>query len=249
MTNDAKGVLPDRTEISARLHDKTCVIEALGTQSSLSDVAEQLLWISTTLRMPSGASAGMSLCAAKLIPKKASGHDSTPIPQRYQHRWLGNVDFRVIYTTNSVPEGHWPAEGGCWVALFPSCPVTIGYPIPSREPNRRGLELPLDIMVSLIDADRVTPFGHDLIIKGYSDLFYATEHKSGCIMWHLICNKRDPVLGVSRISFADRRIPRSTDQTLASLPPDDILCMRHIVGWTTMVRSNAGQFIARIAGF
>jgi hypothetical protein len=246
MTEYAKGVLPDRTEISARLHDETCVIEALGTQSSLSDVAEQLLWISTTLRMPSGAATGMTLCSAELVPTTTTDDEAILIEQTYHQRCLGKVDFRVVYKTNPLPKGL--AEGDCWMELFPSCPVTIGYPIPSRKPQRPGLELPLDIMVSLVGADRVTPFGHDLIIKGYSDLFYATDHTDGCVMWHLICNKRDPVSGTSRISFADRRIPRPTEQTPSLLRPGDVLEMRHIIGWTTTIKSNAGQFIAQIAG-
>lgn len=250
ITNYAKGVLPDLTEITARLtRDGTCVLEALGTQSGLSDVAEQLLWISTTLRMPSGGAAGMTLHSAELVPTGTLEYEATSVDQKYYQRWLGKVEFRVVYNTNPVPEGHRLAEGGCWLGLFPSCQVTIGYPIPSRKPQRLGLELSLDMMVSLIGADRVTSFGQDLIIKGYSDLFYATEHNEGCMMWHLICNKRDPVLGMSRISFSDTRIPRPTDQTPSLLQPDDVLCMRHIVGWTTTIRSNAGQFIAQIAEF
>lgn len=247
MIDCREGVLPDRTEISARLHN-TCVIEALVTQSSLSDVAEQLVWISTTLRTHSGTATAVTLCSAELLPTTNLDHEVTPVEQTYFQRCLGKVDFRVEYTTNPVPEGHWPAEGDCWAELFLSCSVTIRYLNPSRKPQRPGLEVPLDIMVSSIGADQVTPFGHDLIIKGYSDLFYATEHNDGYIMWHIICNKRDPASGISRISFADGRIPQPADRRVSLPRPSDVLCMRHIVGWTAAVKTNASQLIAQSAG-
>lgn len=246
ITDQAEGVLPDRTEISARLQDKTCVIEALGTQSSLGDLAEQLLWISTALRSPSSATAGMTLCSSELVPIVPS-HGSLPIEETYHQRCLGTVDFHVAYKTTLFPDQPGPAEGDCWMQLFSSCRVVSGYPIPTRNPQRPGLELPLEIMASLVGADRVTPFGHDLVIKGYSDLLYATEQNEGCIIWHLICNKGELTSSIPRISFADTRIPRPADHMLSLLQPSDALLMRHIVGWTTTVRSNAGQFVAETA--
>lgn len=246
-TNCATVILSDRTEISARLDDQSCVIEAFGTESGLGDVAEQLLWISTALRMPSAVQ-GMALCSAELIPTTSStlAQRDTLLDRESYRECLGVVAFRVAYTANSLPEGVWHAEGDCWMELFSSFPVVTGYPIPSRNPRRPGLEIPLDIMAPLIGADRITPFGNDLIIKGYSELFYATEYNNDCVMWHLICNKSDTEGESSRISFADRRIPQSTGQILSLLRPVDALCMRHIVGWTSTVRSNAGQLVARI---
>lgn len=240
MADCVTDMLPDRTVISARLDDESCVIEAFGTQSGLGDVAEQLLWISTSLRTSSVAAKGISLWSAELVPTTSLPPKATLLDKEYYHECLGVVDFLVVYTANSLPEGTWRPEGDCWTALFSSCPLVTGYPIPSRNPRRPGLEIPLDIMAALIGADRITPFGHDLIIKGYSDLFYATERHEDCIMWHLICNKGNPDGGSSRISFADRRIPQSTDQSLAGLQPGEVLSLRHIVGWTDVVRSNAG---------
>lgn len=248
MTDWAIVVLPDRTDISARLDDNACVVEAFGTQSGLGDVAEQLLWISSALRKPSGTAKGMVLWSAQLVSTTIPAHKATLLDKTYYSRCLGSVGFHVVYTANTPPEGAWPTKGDCWMELFSLCPVVIGYPIPSRNPRRPGLEIPLDIMAGLIGADRITPFGNDLIIKGYSDLFYATEHHRDCIMWHLICNKGKPEGGSSRISFADRRIPHSTDQGLALLRPGDVLSLRHIVGWTNMVRSNAGQCMFEIGG-
>lgn len=248
MADCAIDMLPDRTVISARLDDESCVIEAFGTQNGLGDVTEQLLWISTSLRTSSVAATGISLCSAELVPKTTLPPKATLLDEEYYHECLGVVDFDVVYTANPLPEGNWLAEGDCWIDLFTSCPLVIGYPIPTRKPRRPGLEIPLDIMAALIGADRITPFGHDLIIKGYSDLFYATERHAGCIMWHLICNKGNPEGRSSRISFADRRIPQSTDQSLAVLQPGDVLSLRHIVGWTNIVRSNAGQSIYQIVG-
>lgn len=242
MTDCAIDVLPDRTRISARLDDRNCVVEAVGTQSGLGDVAEQLLWISTSLRKPPGAYAGMSLCSAELVPTTTLAHKATLLDEAFYRQCLGVVTFQVRYNTNSPPEGACPAEGDCWRELFPSCSVVIGYPIPSRTPGMWGLEIPLDIMAALIGADRITPFGRDLIMKGFSDLFYATEHHDDYLMWHLICNKHDPEFGTSRISFADRRIPQPTGHRLSLPRPVDALCMRHIVGWTGVVKSNAGMF-------
>ena len=245
-TDCAKDVLPDRTQISARQDGKICIIEALGTQCGLSDVAEQLLWISATLIKPSGPATAMTLCSAELLPTTTPDHGNAHLDMKYQPRCLGKVAFRVAHTTNPLQEVS-PGEGDCWMQLFRSHPVVVGYPIPSRKPQRPGLELSLDIMASLIGADRVTLFGQDMVMKGYCDLFYATEHHDHFIMWHLLCNKSETPSEMSRISFADKRIPRPTDQRLSLLRPGDALCMRHIVGWTNTVRSNAGQSVAQIA--
>lgn len=242
MTNWTTDVLPGRTEISARLDDKVCAIEAFGTQSGLGDVAEQILWISTALRMPSAAN-GMTLYSAELVPITTSSHQATLLDRKRYSECLGVVNFGVVHTANPIIEGAWPAKGDCWMNLFSSYPVVMGYPIPSRNPQRPGLEIPLDIMAALIGADRITPFGNDLIIKGYSDLFYATEHHEDCVMWHLICNKSNSQGGSSRISFADKRISQPTGQRLSLLRPVDALDKRHIVGWTSTVRSNAGQSV------
>lgn len=240
-------MLPDRTEISAHLDARTCVIEAFGTQSGLGDVAEQLLWISTALRKAPGATKGMTLCSAELVPTTTLDHETLLHKTLYQ-QCLGVVAFRVVYNANPAPKGTLSTRGDCWMELFPSCPVVTGYPIPSRNPQRPGLEIPLGIMAALIGADRITPFGHDLIIKGYSDLFYATEHHDNFTMWHLIRNERNPELGSARISFADERIIQLADQGLAclNLKLDDV---RHIVGWTNTVKSNAGQCIPQIGVF
>lgn len=237
-------MLPDRTQISAHLDETSCVIEAFGTESWLGDVAEQLLWISTALRMPS-ATTGMTLCSAELVPTTTPAHQTTLLDKKCYQECLGVVDYRVVHTADPLTTA-WPAKGDCWMNLFSSCPVVMGYPIPTRKPRRPGLEIPLDMMAALIGADRITPFGNDLIIKGYSDLFYATEHHDDCVMWHLICNKSNSEDGSSRISFADRRIPQPTGQSLSLLRPIDALHKRHVVGWTSTVRSNAGQSVDQI---
>lgn len=247
MTDYAKDLLPDQTQITARLHDDVCAIEAFGIQSGLSDVAEQLLWVSTALRKPASTASAMTLHSAKLIPQIFPDREIPYLDKECYQRCLGKVAFRVEYTATPLPEGQQSAGGGCWMELFRSCPVVMGYPIPSREPRRPGLELPLDIMASLIGADRVTPFGHDLIMKGYSDLLFATECHEGFIMWHLICNERESGSWTSRISFADTRIPRPADHELSHVRPGDVFDHRHIVGWTSTVRLNAGQSVARIA--
>lgn len=188
----------------------------------------------------------MVLWSAELVPTTTLAHEATLLDKTCYSRCLGLVTFHVVHTANTPPGGAWPTNGDCWMELFSSCPVVIGYPIPSRNPRRPGLEIPLDIMASLIGADRITPFGHDLIIKGYSDLLYATDRHGDYIMWHLICKKGNPEGESLRISFADRRIPQSTDQSLALLRPGDVLSLRHIVGWTNTVRSNAGKCVSQI---
>lgn len=200
-------------------------------------MAEQLVWISTSLRTSSAT--GMALCSAELIPATPLSHKTRLLDKKCYRECLGVVDFRVVHTANPLTTA-WPAKGDCWMNLFSSCPVVMGYPIPTRNPERPGLEIPPDIMAAMIGADRITPFGNDLIIKGYSDLFYATEHHDDCVMWHLICNKSNSEDGSSRISFADRRIPQPTGQSLSLLRPIDALDKRHVVGWTGTARSNAG---------
>lgn len=198
-------------------------------------MAEQLLWISTSLRKPSGEATERTLCTAELIPENFLNHGTIPY-KHYHQRCLGVVAFRVVYTADPLLKESRATEGDCWMELFRSSSLVAGYPIPSRKHRMPGLEMPLHIMACLIGAERITPFGHDLIIKGYSDLFYVTGIRDEYLIWHLICNKDTQ----ERISFADARIPLPTDHKLSLLRPAEVLSMRHIVGWTNTVRSNAG---------
>jgi hypothetical protein len=82
------------------------------------------------------------------------------------------------------PLDHEPglSNGSCWHKLFRNCEITAGYPIPSRKWEQPGLDIPLNMMADLIRAERVTQFGLNLVIMGFSSLLYATDYQDGVIL-------------------------------------------------------------------
>ena len=49
-------------------------------------------------------------------------------------------------------------NGSCWYDLFQRPAIAQGFPVPARDPEKVGLEIPLHIMAALAQAKRFTLF-------------------------------------------------------------------------------------------
>jgi hypothetical protein len=128
-------------------------------------------------------------------------------------------------------------KGQCWHNLFRHCVVVSGYPISSRPNRRPGLEIPLEMMANLANAERITCFGDNLVIKGFATALFPSLCEDRCVFWHLVYNEDG-----SRISFADNRIlvPAEDRPALKHLQIENMIHARHIVGWAAEIRNNTG---------
>lgn len=231
------GVTSDVTKIKAELREDILQVEVSGTMFGLAEVTEQLLWISTALQTSKNWGADLNFASVRGASfEKNSHYSSVEASSAGQH--VGTLCCAVIFSSRQLHEHRPPTRGRCWHHLFRRCDIVAGYPIPSRPLQQPGLEIPLDMMVSLIGADRVTPFDSNLIVKGFSALLFLSDHQDQCLFWHLLYNEDG-----SQISFADRRIDpeAETDPELLQLRPSDAMGARHIVGWAAEIKQNAGM--------
>jgi hypothetical protein len=125
----------------------------------------------------------------------------------------------------------------CWRQLFHNAVVVRGYPTLSRTQTQRGLEVPLDLMAGLGNADYLTEFDGVPVLKGFSNMFVATAISARSIQWHFLCSRDG-----GRISYLEARKYRKLLQSNDSLSgPSIVTVTRHFVGWASSVRRLAGK--------
>lgn len=127
------------------------------------------------------------------------------------------------------------SNGMCWKGMFRNAIVACGFPIRSRPECEPGLEVPLPMMISLAAAPRLTIFGGQTILKGFSSLLALVREKSQTALWHFGCNKDR-----TRIPFtwAETYQDESVSQHLTL---QELQNRRHFVGWTDSVIRLAGM--------
>jgi hypothetical protein len=141
------------------------------------------------------------------------------------------VSFQVV-DIKPFPHGEGP-NGSCWRPLFRNPIVVRGYPILARFGGEKGLELPLNIMVGLGQATRVTNFDGGLVIKGFSTMFCPTQRMQNSVLWHLLVNQDG-----DRISYL------SAEGARAPIHEVDAPCLersRNFLGWASSVEIHAGM--------
>ncbi|ETS80187.1 hypothetical protein PFICI_07716 [Pestalotiopsis fici W106-1] len=240
LVHDPKGshhhILPDKTEISVEIDGEAVLVESTGTEYGLAEVTEQLLWLSAALQQPTDELYTKLIVAEPtgvFIPTKESKRPSKAPGFAPEH--IGTVDCSVNFISEPLELSPEDSSGSCWQSLFHHRMIANGYPIPPRRSKRPGLEIPLDMMAALAGADRLTTFGERLLLKGFSTILFPSTLDDDCIFWHL--ERTD---GNSRISFADKRIP-PTSQTESFAYVGQINQARHIVGWAANVKQKIGK--------
>jgi hypothetical protein len=152
----------------------TLVIKAYGTTKSLTELSQQLMWLSTVLRRP-----------------------------RTGHLTVSNADFRCIsygrYQLRLLElEPITEKAPVCWHSLFGSGVIASEYPIPERR-NEVGIEIPLQLMLRLARVLSVATYEGGVILNGFSTLLFPTSFSSSpsvdskisdSVQWHLVSNKQ-----------------------------------------------------------
>jgi hypothetical protein len=215
--------------------------EATGTKYGLAEVVEQLFWISTALQTPTDEP-GVSL-------NSADASATVSIHNNFQRRQetgqvfaqhVGAVHCKVGFQSHRQQTQ--PTRGNCWHNLFRHCAIVSGYPIPPRPSQRLGLDIPLDMMAALADADRMTTICGNLVLKGFSTLLFPTHIEDKTMFWHLIYNEDG-----SRVSFTDPRIiiTPEMESVMRRLRPEDANDSQHVIGWSAELKNNVGMYKSR----
>ena len=93
----------------------------------VANIFQQMIWMATALRV--SKSECIQYSAFQLRSTKEL-----------------EVSFNVSFSTLDLSE----QEQSCWLSLFTNPVITRGFPIPDRDNQERGLEIPLEIWGLLV---------------------------------------------------------------------------------------------------
>lgn len=126
----------------------------------------------------------------------------------------------------------------CWHGIFRNPFIARGYPIPSRKAQESGLELSIDLMLTLAQAFHSVVYCGVLLLKGFSTLLAPTKKEAGSVSWHFMFNQAG-----ARQTYNDG-LEHSRLRHL-----DDAIFdgARHFVGWSQSAEFLVGQYSFSIA--
>ncbi|KAK5034519.1 hypothetical protein LTS07_003440 [Exophiala sideris] len=85
-------------------------------------------------------------------------------------------------------------------------------------------------MTALMGSRQIDSFNGKCIVKGFAGVLYPTKATPNLLNWHLVFNEDG-----SGVSYLDERI-----QSECSIRDVDFVSVRHIVGWCSEAKYNAG---------
>ena len=137
-------------------------VSVYGSAEFIIQVAQQLVWLASTFRIPQQGVLSESEASIKF-----RGEDSFDIRL---------LDLRPIQKS----------QHGCWHAIFVNSVIARGFPIPDRPGGEIGIELPFELMTSLAHVRYSTIFDGGIVLKGFTSMLFPTSAVSlhDSIQWH-----------------------------------------------------------------
>lgn len=207
-----------------------CPISVTGSPYLVAELAEQIAWLASTLRVPPVSQGNVSCTprAEDIKTKTVGQRTSGPVVEG---------ECRIVFDFEEAPVAHDASCGFCWAALFSKAILVSGYPITRRPEANTGLELSLGTMAYLNQSRQVVQLGEKIALKGFSSLLVATLASAGIVVWHLLLSG-DPD---ERISYIDPRIESLNANVSDKVSLRGLEGSRHIVGWC----ANATEFCGK----
>lgn len=240
-----------------QLKGDSVIAEITGTKYGVAEVAEQFLWLSSALRQ-TNEEAAISLNQGDLYVQHIVINDEDRSKYAVNgSRFVGTLHVKAQYESRPVKPNDasktvvTAKHGECWRAMFGTAHIVAGYPIPSRKPRTPGLEISFELMTTLVRAERITPIGSALLLKGFSELLYTSQLVGNIAYWHMISNiskeaaprTLDPAPDHAYwIEYTDKRVTPIDDSVLDIVPSRLLEAgyLRHVVGWDADIRSLIG---------
>jgi hypothetical protein len=154
-------------------------VAVTGTLDTITDVMEQLAWITAVFRRPSPAQLTVSDIDFKAGISMDT--DSKMVP--------GIPHFELsLYPPELSLCASPDAPGQCWAKLF--CESILAYRFPTPKDNRpvnsRGLEIQFDIMTAAAGIRYPVSSGQRLILAGESVLLVPLARSGNTVQWHFL---------------------------------------------------------------
>ncbi|KAF2015665.1 hypothetical protein BU24DRAFT_491882 [Aaosphaeria arxii CBS 175.79] len=217
--------LTDGTTIEVTLESSRTKIMACGGQATLVELCEQFAWLGAALR--SGPSVGQHSVTPRV---KAMKNDisvsNTP-----------SITVEIVFEVVPIPkEVSASLEGTCWHAMFSAPMVVTGFPIRSRDMDERGLEISLDMIITLAETQFATHYDAMLLLKGFHTMLVPTMYRIDSITWHFLFTTE------RRIPYHHfRKYCRDCVSTRSfNVDTLESQTIRHFVGWASETSKHLG---------
>ncbi len=221
------------------MNESKFIVQVVGTESSIVEVAEQLGWLGAALRT-SPCDYGIALCTPKVFVASnitSSAVDASSHVSAFPTHSTNIAAFKIGFSFRRLATDAKDSNGQCWQKLFVNPILVEGYPIARRLESVKGLEISLGVMANLLQVPRVTWFGVTPILKGFSAVAIPTKLIGGTMLWHLIFNEDTN----QRISYDDSRIRSILGPNAEPVDVSNLERTRHILGWCAQVKSLTGS--------
>ncbi|ERF69251.1 hypothetical protein EPUS_09068 [Endocarpon pusillum Z07020] len=226
--------LSDGSGFECSVSDSHLQVFASGMQASLVEIGEQLAWLGAALQR-SPNTTKMAYTTARVVDLRSTSSQETTSAQALA------ISMKIHFLTDVLDEATLGLahRGCCWHLLFHKPVIVQGYPISPRTHNEKGLEISLDLMAGLGNANYLTEFHGIPVLKGFFTMFVATVCSDDSLVWHFLCSKNE-----KRISYSEA-VKYHPDGITGPKPENpNGEAIRHFVGWAPSVRRLAGTFDA-----
>lgn len=186
-----------------------------GVARTIAEVGEQFAWLGSALRAST---------------RRHGLQYSIPLLRQQIVAPLQTQSYVLEFSTVDA-ESAQVSDGQCWHDLFVNPVIVKGFPIPSRHDPNTGVEMPLDMMASLIGSGKIDRFHGKAMIKGFSAILIPMKRSSDVLIWHLVANKEG-----GHISYTNDAILGAID-----VKDEDLTSLRHVVGWCSRALFFAGK--------
>jgi hypothetical protein len=209
----------DTLSLRFSIYADCITIDTAGDPLFLAETAEIMVWLSTACRA-SAAHDEIQVGRMDLQQVKDYRNDVS---------FVGELTLEDVTASGEKGVSH----ATCWHGMFRNPVLAHGYPIPSRMSQEQGLELSIDLMLTLAQAFYGVVYCGVLMLKGFSTLLAPTKKENGSVTWHFIFDNTG-----ARQSYNDG-LQHSRLHTL-----DDAIFdgARHFVGWSASAEFLTGEY-------
>ncbi|GAB7325025.1 hypothetical protein MBLNU13_g08823t2 [Cladosporium sp. NU13] len=183
-------------------------ITAIGYPLFISSAAEILVWLSTSCRA-STKKDQTEACRMHLTKGIERGTDLT---------------FTAKLETVNKVESESSLHATCWYGMFRDPVIAHNYPTPHRTRQELGLELSLNMMLTLARTFWAAIYDGVLLLKGFNVILTPTSKVGDSVVWHLTVDRSG-----ERLSY-NAGLGHSCIHSVGEAIFDGA---RHFVGWTT----------------
>jgi hypothetical protein len=147
------------TSLSIHIASPDVLVDVIGSRTTVVEVAQIFAWLGAAMRSSSTQKIEYSEVNLDSVGGNTTGR------------------FEMRFATLPLME----SKKSCWYPLFTNPVIARSFPIPLRENNEVGLELPLELMAVLAGVRYAVEYDGGLLLKGPASLCVPVKRQGDSI--------------------------------------------------------------------